>query len=83
MSRKQQSSPSANQGEGDRRSARHFNEKEREFVESKRGQEAIRHNRDGLDAETAREARAAATKAKRRAREFDPEEERDYTKPAR
>jgi hypothetical protein len=71
-----------NQGEGDRRSARHFNEQQREFVESERGREAIADNRE-LDPAAARRESAAATKAKLRARENDPEETRDYRKPAK
>jgi len=69
-------------GEGDRRSARRFNEAEHEFVESTQGREAIANNRD-LDASAARKARIAAAKARRRAREFDPEVARDYRRPTR
>ena len=77
-----QSAATDNQGEGDRRSARHFNREQREFVESERGREAIADNRE-LDTEAARKARAASARAKQRARENDPEETRDYHKPAK
>jgi hypothetical protein len=82
MNKPQPPSALDNQGEGDRRSARRFNAEQREFVESERGRDAIARNR-ALDEETARKARAAAAKAKQRARENDPEETRDYRKPAR
>jgi len=82
MSKKQSTAATDNQGEGDRRSARRFNEQQREFVESKRGREAIADSQE-LDAEAARKARAAAARAKQRSREHDPEETRDYSKPAK
>jgi hypothetical protein len=69
-------------GEADRRWAKRFDEAERELVESKHGREAIADNRD-LDASAARKARIAAAKARRRAREFDPEVARDYRRPTR
>ena len=71
-----------NQGEGDRESARRFNDVERAFVESERGRAAIRtgsKSHDPKDEEVLRDAEADAAS---RARENDPEEKRDHRKPA-
>jgi hypothetical protein len=75
--------PSANQGEGDRKAARRFNDAEREFVESDEGQEAIRKGPAPDTADDEAELRDAEVKAGRRARENDPEEKRDHRRPAR
>lgn len=61
-----------NQGEGDRESAREYNERTREFVESGKVDEAARDTREDLDAER---------KGRERAKELDPEVHRDYSKP--
>jgi hypothetical protein len=71
-----------NQGEGDRESARRFNEKERAFVESKRGRDAIRSGNPPKTPEEERDLEDAEEAAHRRARENDPEESRDYRKPS-
>ena len=72
-----------NQGEGDRESARRFNEAERAFVESERGRAAIRSSGGTHDEEEEDDLREAEADAASRARENDPEEKRDHRKPAR
>lgn len=61
-----------NQGEGDKESAERYNKEQQEFVKSGRVDEAAREATEDLDAE--REGRE-------RAKELDPEEERNYTRP--
>jgi hypothetical protein len=61
-----------NQGEGDRESARRYNKAQQEFVKSGKVEQAAKGSKDDPEAEA---------KGKARAKEFDPEEERDYTKP--
>ena len=63
---------SKNQGEGDRESARHYEEKTKEFVESGKVDPAAKKSKEDLDAER---------KGRDRAKEFDPEEHRDFGKP--
>jgi hypothetical protein len=72
-----------NQGEGDRESARRFNDAERAFVDSERGRAAIRTGSKPDDAEDEEDLRDAEADAASRARENDPEEKRDHRKPAR
>ncbi|HTK99934.1 MAG TPA: hypothetical protein VL379_18000 [Pseudomonadales bacterium] len=72
-----------NQGEGDRESARRFNEAERAFVESERGRSAIRSSGNTPGEEEDDDLREAEADAASRARENDPEEKRDHRKPAR
>ena len=69
-----------NQGEGDRKSARRFNQKEREFVESERGRDAIRSGERSKTSDEERDLEDAEEAARRRAKENDPEESRDYRK---
>jgi hypothetical protein len=71
-----------NQGEGDREAARRFNRDEQEFVQSKRGRDAIERE-PTMDPDESEQLRDAELAARRRARENDPEEKRDYRKPAR
>jgi len=71
-----------NQGEGDRESARRFNEEEREFVESERGKVAIRSGPSPKSPEEERELDEAEKEARRHALENDPEESRDYREPS-
>ena len=71
-----------NQGEGDRKSARRFNETEQQFVESERGREKIRSGDRPKTPEQERELEDAERAAQRRALENDPEESRDYRKPS-
>ena len=61
-----------NQGEGDRESARRYNKDTREFVKKGRVEKAAQEATEDLDAEH---------KGRERAKEFDPEENRDYSKP--
>jgi hypothetical protein len=75
--------PNRNQGEGDRESARRFNEVERAFVESERGRTAIRSGGTTQGEEEDEDLREAEADAASRARENDPEEKRDHRKPAR
>ncbi len=49
-----------NQGEGDRESARRFNDAERAFVDSERGREAIRTGSKARDPEEKRDHRKPA-----------------------
>jgi len=71
-----------NQGEGDRESARRFNEAERAFVESERGRSAIRSSKPASSPDEEHEIEEAEQAAQRRAKENDPEEARDYRKPS-
>lgn len=64
--------PRRNQGEGDRESARRYNEAQQKFVKSGKVDKAARD---------AKEDTAAEQKGLSRAKEFDPAEERDYRKP--
>jgi hypothetical protein len=61
-----------NQGEGDRESAERYNKDTQEFVKKGRVDKA---------AQEATEDRDAERKGRERAKEFDPEENRDYSKP--
>lgn len=61
-----------NQGEGDRASARRYNEKTREFVESGKVDKAARESGPDPDAER---------KGRERAKELDPQVHREYSKP--
>lgn len=70
---------SGNQGEGDRESARRFNNAEQEFVKSGKVEKAARKAGKGDKAEMER----AEKTGKERAKEFDPAVERDYSKPTK
>ncbi|MFL6650612.1 MAG: hypothetical protein ACJ8J7_04920 [Sulfurifustaceae bacterium] len=61
-----------NQGEGDRESAARYNKEQQEFVKSGRVEKAARDAKPDPNAEE---------QGRNRAKEFDPEEERDYSKP--
>jgi len=66
-----------NQGEGDRKSARRYNERTEKFVESKKGKKAM--DKDPLPtAEDKQAAKDAEKKGLDRAREKDPQVVRDY-----
>jgi len=66
-----------NQGEGDRKSARRYNESTEKFVESKKGKKAM--DKDPLPtAEDKKAAKDAEKKGLDRAREKDPQVVRDY-----
>ena len=68
-----------NQGEGDREAARRYNEDQREFVQSGKVDEAAR-KAAGQDP---REAKSAEQAGLDRAKELDPEESRDHSKPVK
>lgn len=68
-----------NQGEGDRESAKRYNEKTRKFVESGKVEEAARTADKGDKKEMERAEQAG----KDRARELDPAVNRDYSKPTK
>lgn len=61
-----------NQGEGDKESAAAYNKAQQEFVKSGRVEKAAREATADPEAER---------KGRERAKEFDPEEDRDYTRP--
>lgn len=61
-----------NQGEGDKESAARYNEEQQKFVKSGRVEQAAREAKEDPEAE--QEGRA-------RAKELDPNEDRDYSKP--
>ena len=67
-----------NQGEGDRESARRYNEAVRETVESGEVERREDERRGSDDPEL----REAEEEGKERARERDPEVSRDYRKPS-
>lgn len=71
-----------NQGEGNREAARHYNEKTQEFVKSGQVEEAAQ-KAITMSEQEKREAEQAEEIGKARARELDPEEQRDYSKPAK
>ena len=61
-----------NQGEGNRDAARHYNEATEKFVKSGKVDKAAHDAKADPEAER---------KGRERAKEFDPAEDRDYTKP--
>ena len=61
-----------NQGEGDRESARRYNENTEKFVESGKVEKAAQEAREDLEAER---------KGRERAKELDPGVHRDYRNP--
>lgn len=61
-----------NQGEGDKESAKRYNQDQQEFVKSGRVDDAAREAADDPEAER---------KARERAKELDPEENRHYDRP--
>jgi hypothetical protein len=70
-----------NQGEGDKNADRNYREATKKFVESERGQEKIRRGGE-VSAEEERDVGEAERQAKGRAKEHDPEEVRDTSKPS-
>ena len=68
-----------NQGEGDRESARKYNEATREFVESGK----LKEKQGEAAGQDATEAEVTERIGRERAREEDPEVKRDYDKPTR
>jgi len=67
------------QGEGDRESAKRYNEDTREFVESGKVDEAARKAGEGDKEEMERAEKAG----KDRAKELDPAVDRNYSKPTK
>ena len=65
-----------NQGEGNREAAERYNRETQDFVESGKVDEAAERAKEG-DTE---EMKKAEEKGKERAKEFDPNVDRDYTK---
>ena len=70
-----------NEGEGNKTADRNYREATREFVNSDRGQREIRQAGD-VDERKEREIERAESDAKARAREHDPTEVRDRTRPS-
>lgn len=71
-----------NQGEGDKESARRFNEKSQEFVKSQKGREAAK-NADHRGKNSTKDLEKAERDAGARAKEQDAETVRDYSKPTK
>lgn len=71
-----------NQGEGDRESARRYNEKTQQFVKSEKGKASAKKT-DHSGRNSPEALKKAERDAIARAKENDPEALRDYTKPAR
>ena len=74
---KKQHTADSNQGEGDRESARHYNEATQEFVESGKVEDAA----EQAGEQDPGEARRSEEAGSERAREVDPAVHRDYKKP--
>jgi hypothetical protein len=70
-----------NQGEGDRKAARRFNQQSEEFVTSSEGKHAIEKGAGLDDKQAVRSAEKAEKLGRKRAKEKDPEETRNYKKP--
>lgn len=71
----------ANQGEGNKTADRNYRKATQEFVNSPRGQQEIR-NAGNVSPEQERDIRRAEQQAKSRAKEHDPEETQDPSRPA-
>lgn len=69
--RKAQGDAQGNQGEGDKASAKRYNEAQRQFVQSDRGQQAIDEAGD-MSSEEARAAERAEAEGRARAKAEDP-----------
>lgn len=74
-------SKAKNQGEGDRESARRYNEKTRKFVKSDKGKDSVKKS-DHSGIHSPDELKKAEDDSMARVKENDPEALRDYTKPA-
>jgi hypothetical protein len=71
-----------NQGEGDRESARRYNENTQKFVKTDKGRASAKKN-DHSGRNSPEALKKAEKDAVARAKENDPESLRDYTKPAK
>lgn len=69
------------QGEGDRESAREYNEDTARYVKSGKVDQAAKDAADVSDAEK-QDMRRAEEEGKKHAKESDPQVPRDYTKPS-
>lgn len=74
-------SQAENQGEGDVEAARRYNKRAESFVDSDQGQRQIDDHPVKSTVE-GHENQAAEEAARKRAKEHDPEEARDYNQPA-
>lgn len=74
-------SKAKNQGEGDRESARRYNEKTQQFVKTEKGKSATK-KADHSGGNSAKDLKKAEKDALARVKENDPEALRDYSKPA-
>jgi hypothetical protein len=72
---------SRNEGEGNRTADRNYREATRDFVESERGKEEIKKAGD-VSSREATEIEKAEAEAKSRAKELDPQEKRNPSRPA-
>ncbi|MCE9649828.1 MAG: hypothetical protein K8R18_09425 [Parvibaculum sp.] len=70
-----------NEGEGNRTAAKEYNKGVQDFVKSGRVDEAAKSAERAVEGSEHDELEAAERKGKSHAKEFDPEEERDYSKP--
>lgn len=70
-----------NQGEGDRDSARRYNEKSEAFAQSDKGKASVKKSDHG-GRHSADDLKQAEADALARVKENDPEALRDYSKPA-
>lgn len=68
-----------NKGEGDYEAARHYREKTEDFMDSQSTEEIINNPAHDMSEEEKKEGHEARETAKERAKEFDPEEQRDYS----
>jgi len=80
--RKAQGDAQRNQGEGDKASAKRYNEAQRQFVQSDRGQQAIDEAGD-MSSEEARAAERAEAEGRARAKAEDPAVTRDRSEDRR
>ena len=71
-----------NEGEGNRTAARQYNEETRKFVESGQVEAKAKEAKRDLDGPQGAELRQAEEKGRRKAKELDPEEHRDYNSKA-
>ncbi|MCA1804856.1 MAG: hypothetical protein LC646_05840 [Xanthomonadaceae bacterium] len=76
---KKHSASNENQGEGDRESAKRYNEATQKFVESGKVDEAARKAAE----QDPEEAKRSERKGRERAKEVDPAVHREYDKPAK
>ncbi len=66
-------------GEGDYEAARHYREKTKDFMDSESTEEILNNPAHEMSEEEKKEGNKARETAKQRAKDFDPEEKRDYS----